>query len=842
MARGRLRVYLGAAPGVGKTYDMLNEGRRRLNRGTDVVIGVFEDHGRILTSQAAQGLEVVPRKTLQYRGSTFTEMDIDAVLARRPQVALVDELAHTNIPGSRNAKRWQDIEALLEAGIDVVTTVNVQHLESLNDVVESITGITQRETVPDDFVRRADQIELVDISPEALRRRMAHGNIYPGEKIDAALSNYFRVGNLTALRELALLWVADRVEEGLERYRADHGIDKSWPARERIVVALTGSPEGETLIRRGARIAGRKAGRDLMAVHVMLGSGLTGAAPEALAHQRALVEELGGTFHTVVGDDVATALLDFARGVNASQLVIGTSRRGRWSSILQPWHGDRIVRESGDIDVHVVTHSRSTSHRAMGSRRRPLSRARTWFGWGLALLGPILLTVALAQFDALLATDLMLFLTLAVAIALVGGLWPALFGAVLGSLLLNYYFTPPVGTFTIAEPQNALALVIFVVVAVSVASVVNLSARKSEEAARASAEASALSALAGDIVRTAAGLPALLARLRESFGLESVALLQRTETPGRWATLAASGPAPCDSPDIADATLPIDDDHILALKGHTLNASDRRVADAFAAHALAVLERDALMRQAEEAKRLAAVDALRTSILAALSHDLRTPLAGIKAGISSLRQTDVEWTAEQRSELMATVEDSADRLNVILTNLLDLSRLQTGAVRPLRDEVDIGDVVSRAVKALPPHRVDIAIDESVPPVIADGGLLERVVANVIENAERHSPQDSPVRVSAAHVGDRVQLQVSDSGPGVPDSEKQQIFRPFQRLGDAPDGDGIGLGLAVARGFAEALGGTLEAEDTPGGGLTMVLSVPAVELPMSRSLEDAVDEL
>ncbi|MEV7775732.1 universal stress protein [Kitasatospora sp. NPDC086791] len=372
MPRGRLRVYLGAAPGVGKTYDMLAEGQRRASRGTDVVIAFVEDYGRPLTRRIAEGLETVPRRTMSYRGCAFTEMDLDAVLARRPQVALVDELAHTNVPGCRNGKRWQDVEELLEAGIDVISTVNIQHLESLNDVVEQITGIRQRETVPDDVVRRADQIELVDMSAEALRRRMAHGNIYPPERIDAALANFFRAGNLTALREIALLWAADRVEEALLRYRHDHGIQQPWSTRERVLVALSGGPEGETLIRRAKRTASRGAGGEFLAVHVARDDGLTGASPLLLARQRALVESLGGSWHTVAGDDPAEAVLGFAREVNATQIVIGATRRSRLKNLFGRGTGEAIIEGSGDdIDVYVVTHSEAAHGRLLHRRRPP---------------------------------------------------------------------------------------------------------------------------------------------------------------------------------------------------------------------------------------------------------------------------------------------------------------------------------------------------------------------------------------------------------------------------------------------------------------------------------------
>ena len=327
MARGRLRIYLGAAPGVGKTVAMLNEGHRRAGRGTDVVVGLCETHGRAHTAGLLDGLEAVPAPAVDHKGTVLEEMDLDAILARRPQVALVDELAHTNAPGSRNEKRWQDIDELLDAGIDVISTVNIQHLESLNDAVASITGVTQRETVPDEVVRRAEQIELVDMAPEALRRRMAHGNIYAAEKVDAALANYFRVGNLSALRELALLWLADKVDAGLEGYRAEHGIDPTWPTRERVVVALSGGGEGDTLLRRGARIASRGAGGELLAVPGTASDGLTTAPLNQVAELRRLTEELGGEFHTVTGDDAAEAVLDFARGVNATQILLGASRR-----------------------------------------------------------------------------------------------------------------------------------------------------------------------------------------------------------------------------------------------------------------------------------------------------------------------------------------------------------------------------------------------------------------------------------------------------------------------------------------------------------------------------------
>ncbi|MBX9359690.1 sensor histidine kinase KdpD [Streptomyces sp. WAC04114] len=833
MGRGKLRIYLGAAPGVGKTYAMLSEAHRRVERGTDCVVAFVEHHHRPRTEVMLHGLEEIPRKELEYRGSVFTEMDVDAVLARRPQVALVDELAHTNIPGSRNSKRWQDVEELLAAGIDVISTVNIQHLESLGDVVESITGIRQKETVPDEVVRRTDQIELVDMSPQALRRRMAHGNIYKPDKVDAALSNYFRPGNLTALRELALLWVADRVDEYLQQYRSEHQVSTIWGSRERIVVGLTGGPEGRTLIRRAARLAEKGAGGEVLAVYIARSDGLTSASPKELAVQRTLVEDLGGTFHHVVGDDVPVALLEFSRAVNATQIVLGVSRRKSWQYIFGPGVGATVARDSGpDLDVHLITHAEAGKGRGLPvARGARLGRSRLIWGWLTGVAGPVLLTLLLSNVvpDVGLANDMLLFLTLTVAAALLGGLLPALASAVVGSLLLNWFFTEPVHTLTIADPKNIVAIAVFVGVAVSVASVVDLAARRTEQAARLRAESEILSYLAGSVLRGETSLEELLERVRETFGMRSAALLERENDTAPWTCAGSVGESPVvGRPEDADVDVPVGDHMALALSGRVLPASDRRVLSAFAAQAAVVLDRQRLKSEADQARELAEGNRIRTALLAAVSHDLRTPLAGIKASVSSLRSDDVEWSEEDQAELLAAIEEGADRLDHLVGNLLDMSRLQTGTLTPLIREIDLDEVVPLALGGIPDpdETIDLDIPETLPMVATDKGLLERVVANVVENAAKYSPEDEPVLVAASAIADRVELRVVDRGPGVPDEAKDRIFAPFQRYGDAPRGNGVGLGLAVARGFAEAMGGTLHAEDTPGGGLTMVLSLPA----------------
>jgi two-component system sensor histidine kinase KdpD len=830
MGRGKLRIYLGAAPGVGKTYAMLSEAHRRVERGTDCVVGFVEHHDRPRTEVMLHGLEQVPRRELEYRDTVFTEMDVDAVLRRAPAVALADELAHTNVPGSRNAKRWQDVEELLAAGIDVVSTVNIQHLESLGDVVESITGIRQRETVPDEVVRRADQIELVDMSPQALRRRMAHGNIYKPDKIDAALSNYFRPGNLTALRELALLWVADRVDEYLNEYRSQHEVSTIWGSRERIVVGLTGGPEGRTLIRRAARLAEKGAGGEVMAVYIARSDGLTSASPKELAVQRTLVEDLGGTFHHVVGDDIPAALLDFARGVNATQIVLGSSRRKAWQYVFGPGVGATVARESGpDLDVHIVTHEEVAKGRGLPEARGArLGRTRIIAGWLVGAAGPAALALLLNSVDLGLANDMLLFLALTVAAALLGGLFPALASAALGSLLLNYFYTPPLHRLTIADPRNIVAIVIFVAVAVSVASVVDLAARRTHQAARLRAESEILSFLAGSVLRGETSLEALLERVRETFGMESVALLERESDVAPWTCAGKVGPgASVERPEDADVDVQAGDHMALALSGRVLPASDRRVLAAFAAQAAVVLDRQRLQQEAEQARTLAEGNRIRTALLAAVSHDLRTPLASIKASVTSLRSDDVEWSEEDQAELLAAIEEGADRLDHLVGNLLDMSRLQTGTVTPLIREIDLDEVVPMALGGVPEDSVELDVPETLPMVAVDAGLLERTVANLVENAVKYSPPGLLVLVSASALADRVEVRVVDRGPGVPDEAKERIFEPFQRYGDAPRGAGVGLGLAVARGFAEAMGGTLNAEDTPGGGLTMVLTLRAV---------------
>jgi two-component system sensor histidine kinase KdpD len=831
MPRGSLRVYLGAAPGVGKTFAMLNEARRRRDRGTDVVVGFVETHGRARTQEQIGSLEVIPRRLIDYRGSQFEEMDVDAILARNPHQVLIDEIAHTNVPGSGNEKRWQDVEAILAAGIDVISTVNIQHLESVTDVVERITGIAERETLPDDVMRRADQVELVDMSPEALRRRMAHGNIYTPDQVDAALSNYFRPGNLAALRELALLWVADKVDESLQQYMEDHGITAAWETRERVVVTLTGAPGGERLVRRAARMATRTKG-DLLGVHVRAARDLAAPPPEALQRHRRLLEDLGGTYYEVVGGDPASTLVSFARNEHATQLVLGSSRRSRWAQLTRGSVINRVVGASGDVDVHVIS-ARSEGEGIEQGVARPrmalgVSKRRQAIAAVVGVIGLSLLTLLLtnSREHVTLGSDLLLYLLLVVLVAAIGGFWVAAGTAVIAFLLVNWFLTPPLHTLTISDGENVLALFVFLVVAGVVSSLVTLASRRAAEAARARHEATTLVQLAATVMSDDDPLPGIMQQLIGTFALRGAAVL-RPAGDDAWTVVARAGVEEIVRPEDATGTDDLPDDDVFAYLGPHLTVDDQRVLGAFVAQiAVALMSRE-LRREAAAAVVVAEADALRTTLLRAVSHDLRTPLASIKAAAGTLLAADSRLDNITIDELHRTIKEETDRLIDLVNNLLAMSRLQTGGLQLVSADVDLDAVVGRALVSLGGRADSVIVDvpDLLPQVHVDPALLERAIANVVSNALVWSNSETPVRVEAATVADQAVLRVIDRGRGIPSSERDRAFEPFERLGDESGSTGIGLGLAVARGFTEVNGGRLEIEDTPGGGTTMVFTFP-----------------
>ncbi|WP_065967740.1 sensor histidine kinase [Streptomyces sparsogenes] len=829
MARGRLRIYLGAAPGVGKTYAMLQEGRRLRSLGAEVVIGLVEPHGRRPTAALAEGLETVDRRTLVHRGVPLTEMDLDAVLARRPQVALVDELAHTNVPGSRHTKRWQDVEELLAAGIDVVTTLNVQHLESLNDVVRQITGVTQHETLPDEVARRADQIELVDLLPETLRRRLVHGDIYPADRVEAALTHYFRLGNLTALRELALLWLADRVEEGLQRYRAEHGITAPWETRERIMVGLTGGPEGETLIRRAARITARTPGSELLALHVVPGDGLTHGDPTALSAQRGLVESLGGSYHQTTGEDIPQALLRFAEAENVTQIVLGASRRGRLSLLLRAGVGQRTIRDSGPIDVHIVTHEAAAgtfaSRPPRPARGAGPARRRSALAAAALLLPALTLVLTAARGSLGLPGALVLYMLVVVLTALVGGRGPALLTAVAASLLADYYFTLPLHSIDVARTVDIVVLIVFLAAAWLVGTAAGAAARHTRQAVRATSEARALSRMAVAMMH-GQDLPALLEQVRENFSLASVSLLERAPEPGpepRWYVVASTGDRPPERPWDADVEAPVDDRLTLAARGRGLSGDDLRLLTACAAQLGIAHAHGRLTRHVAETDTLAAAERTRAALLLAAGHDLRAPLGAAEAALGRL--SDLVRAGGpggqggpdgEAAHLLSSASASVRRAGALVTDLDDLSRLHAGALDLYLRPVDLGEALTAALDDLGPggHGIVLRLPPHLPDVIADAALLTRVLTTLAADALRHSPPDAPPTLTAETLPDRLTVRIADGAIGAPANGGAVTDRP-----------GDSLPLRLSRDLTEAMGGALDTTTTTGHGFAVTLTLP-----------------
>ncbi len=801
MSRGTLRVYLGSAPGVGKTYHMLDEGWRRRQRGTDVVVAYVETHGRPLTEAQLRDLEVVPRVTREYRGARLSEMDLQAVLARAPEVALVDELAHTNVPGGRHEKRWEDVEDLLAAGIDVITTVNIQHLESVNDVVEAITGVTQRETVPDPFVRRAEQVELVDITPEALRRRLAHGNIYPAEAIDASLANYFRVGNLGALRELALLWLADRVEEALTRYREEHEIERAWETRERLVVGLAGGPADEGLLRRAARMAAR-AGAELVAVHVVGGDAESDADPDRRA-MRQLAEELGGRFRELVDDDVAGALVAFARSERATQVVVGAGHGRSWR---RPRGGfvERLVAHSRDLDVHVIASHAAASATPRSRRRRRAGAVSTSRGLGAAGAALVVLpglTVGLAAVrpSVSISTVFLAYLVVVLALASLGGVVVGVAAALAAAVLENYYFVTPIHTLSVNHVDDAVALVGYLAFAIVASMLTTSVVRRSAEARRARAEARVLSQAALAVGTSVGVLEPLLATLLDVLGASGVSLL---EASGEGSRVVLGVGAP--SVDLAGAVVvPVDEDHGLALEGVSLNDDDRALVAAFAgrvAVGLAVVEtaraeERAVAELARESRRGVLADAVRATLVrevAVARRELDLAADAIGAAPAALQR------------------DRLTRLGHSLTHLEHLCA-QLDAVRgldaaaPVLAPVALEDLVAAAVAAVGDDPRVVTDVEPDAAVVTDRGAVSHALAAYLQSSLDAGGGGESVRVSAACFGARVEIAVVD-----------RVRRALE--------DG-----AVARAVAERLvarvGGETRVEDTPGGGRTAVIELP-----------------
>ncbi len=821
MQRGVLRVYLGSAPGVGKTFRMLDEGWRRRERGTDVVVAYVETHGRALTEAQLRDLEVVPRLQREYRGAVLEEMDLGAVLERHPAVALVDELAHTNIAGSTHEKRWQDVDTILDAGIDVITTVNIQHLESVNDVVEKITGIHQQETIPDAIVRRAEQIEIVDVTPEALRRRMAHGNIYAADKIDASLSNYFRVGNLSALRELALLWLADRVEDSLQRYLDDHAIDQTWETRERLIVGITGTATDADLLRRAARIASRT-GAELFAVHVVKSDEIR-HVPTDTSEARELVEEFEGKFQEIVDDDIATALVSFARSERGTQIVLGASRP---QPFWRPANGvvEKVLRHARDLDVHII---------AVGGERPPHVHQRrqtkrvTWLRQILAtivmlLLMP-LLTVVMSQFRSSLSnsTVFLVYLVAILALTTWAGAYVGVVGAIFASGLENYYFVKPLHTLEVARPDDVVAIVAFLLFAVAASVIVNLFVQSSHEAERARAEAQILAGAAASLASSHEDLRPLLESLRTVFAATSVALV--VDRDGQWVSDVVCG----DAIDVfaTGAFFEIDDEHRLYVIGATLSDQDNQLVSAFARRVAAGLRSQIIARDATQLQEIAEAESLRLALFRTASKELLGPLEKVRANITLLTGSHERRSLDERNAVLSGIDSQVRQVTRLVVNLIDAGRLEAGEVAVHPETVRLGDVMTIAMDHVDTRgrSVERDIPSDLPALFTDPVLVQRVIANIVSNACRFGPADKSVTIRAGVVNDFVQLLVVDRGPGMPVALREAVLAPFDRLRGAQLN--AGLNLTVASGFTQLLGGRLLFEDTPGGGLTVVVDLP-----------------
>ncbi len=813
-------MYLGAATGVGTTFAMLAEGRRRADRGADGVVGAVDTHGRGQTTAMLERFELV--------GDAAHGLDADAVLARHPRVVLIDDLAGTGGPDQVRGTRWRDVDRIAAAGIDVVATLWVGHIESVRDLVERITGRAVLDPVPDTFLSRIDQVQLVDITPEALRRRLAHGDIYAPEEIDGETLDLFRPGTLTGLRQLSLLWVANRLDAPLLSYMDAHGIAEQWETRERVVVAVTGAPGNEGAIRRAARLA-RLGNGELIGVHVTPTVGVLDAADAEFAAQRELLVRLGGRYHEVVGNDIARALIEFTAAERATQLVIGASNRARIDTLRRGSVVNTITRELRGADLHVIAAPHAIADDPLPrSYGRSVSQRRERTGALLGVIGlPGVVVFGIAgQAEVSSASPLFGLLAIVALAAAVGGVRVGVAVAMAATFLANWYFTAPRHTLRVARGDDVVTLIVFVAVAALIATLVGALGHQTSQADRSRAEAEALARSTGTLIGERDPLSGLLAQIRTTFKLDAVAILEADDD--AWRVEASAGePTP---------QVPADGEAIglgttaqLVLVGPPLGVDDLRLFRALADQLGAALAARGLHERAAKAELYSAASNLRAAMLQSVSHDLRTPLASIKASVTSLLEGDVEFSDDDRIDLLQTIDEESDRLDRVVGNLLDMSRLQANALSPMSEIVDIEDAIGAALGAInaPTGGVRIELPRDLPAVTADPGLLERVLSNLLSNALAWSPLHDPVRVDARSSDGHVIVRIADRGPGIPVAKRATVFEPFQRLGDRSREAGVGLGLAVAKGFVEAMGGRLELDDTPGGGLSVFVSLPAI---------------
>jgi two-component system sensor histidine kinase KdpD len=877
--RGRFKIFLGAAPGVGKTYEMLTQARRRRLDGVDVVIGLVETHGRVETEALTKGFEIIPKKRSLYKGRVIFEMDLDAVLQRRPQLVLVDELAHTNAEGSRHPKRYQDVEELLEAGIDVYSTINIQHIESLNDVIAQITRIHVRETIPDEVLDEAGEIELVDTTSDDLLQRLREGKVYVKSQAERALRHFFSPGNLTALRELALRKTAQHVDRNMTDYMQAHGIGGPWPAGEHILVCVNEHPSSAELVRRARRLADSvKAAWTALYVESPRHTTLSEIEKDRVADTMRLAQRLGAESVTLPGRDIAQTLLQYARQNNVTQILIGKSERSRWFEILHGSVVRDLMRDSGAISVTAVL-AEGEVVAAKSVRTAPSVNVRAWrdYAWSSLAVG---LTTGIAWiFNAAMSHALgsigMLFLVPVLLSAVTFGLRPALFTALLSALTYNFFFLPPLYTFTVADPNNLLSFTVLLFVAIIVG---NLAARVRVQADIASARARITAEL-----YSYAGKLAGIARLDDilwaaAFQIASmlktnVVILLPDPVTGRPAIRAGYPPEDeLDLQDLAAAGWCWDHATPAGRNAETLPGAkrlflpmgtgvglvgviglqrfnertwftpdDRRLLDALIDQTALAIERSQLVERVDEAQVHVEADKLRVAMLTSLSHDLRTPLASILGSATTLLSNRNLYDSKQTDELLATIRDEAERIDRFVGNLLDMSRLEAGALGVKLEVVDVAELVEAASKRLARrlsrHQIKFDFPDDLPLVSVDPLLLEQTIVNLLDNAAKYAPSTSCIRVGARVSGNVVLLTIEDEGPGIPPEALSHIFDKFYRAKAADRRvAGTGLGLAVARGFVEAFGGGLDAANRT----DRIGAVLTVSLPISPKAMNADD--
>ncbi len=875
---GRFKIFFGAAAGVGKTYAMLQAGRALQKQGCDVQVGVVETHGRAETASLLEGLEVLPQRSVEYRGTKLGEFDLDTALARHPQLILVDELAHTNAPGSRHAKRWQDVQELLVAGIDVYSTLNIQHIESLNDVVTQITGIRVWETVPDTFFEQSDEVELVDLPPDELLQRLKEGKIYLPHQAERAIHNFFRKGNLIALRELALRRTADRVDVQMRDYRQDHAIEAVWPVRERVMVCISSGAESEKLIRIGKRMADSLRA-EWVAVYIetpdMLR--LPESRREAVARTLRLAETLGAETVTLAGEKHFSAdVLSYAHARNVTKIVMGKPRRRGWQRWLFGSVVDAIVAGSGAIDVNIV--STDTGAGALQSDRYPglerdtgrlpsnKRRARGYLS-GLAVVTLCTVVAAFMARQFALSNLIMVYLLGVVVVAVRYGRGPSVLAAVLGVLAFDFFFVPPVFTFAVSDTQYVVTFFVMLIVGLVISSLTVSVRLQARVAAHRERRTAALYAMSRELAGTrgeANLLQVAIRHITEVFDAHAVVLQAgedgRVRYPKGMPTVQSLRHADLgvaqwvhDHAQLAGRgtdTLPGSDAVYLPLQGtagvlgvlavsprelrRILLPEQRRLLETFASQVALALERAELSRRAAAAQVEMETERLRNSLLSAISHDLRTPLAAIIGAGSSLLEEGVHLDAAARRELSRDILEGAQRMNELVNNVLDMARLESGTVRLNRQwyplEEVVGGVLTRLRERLRQHPVAVRLPAELPWLSMDGGLIEQVLANLLENAVKYTPPGTSIEIGAAIVDTSVAVEVADRGPGLPTGAEGRVFQKFYRAQTEGGQGGVGLGLTICRAIIEAHGGRIWAENRPGGGASFKFTLPAAEAP------------